>query len=68
MVQVNIRGWLGVFALGLEKAGLKADDVVAQLIVLLLNSFVAVVQGIVFADLRLQALDVAFLSLSEGSL
>ena len=68
MVQINVGGWLGVFALGLEQAGLEADDVVTQLVIFLLNSFVAVVEGVVFPDLRFQALDVALFSLSEGSL
>ena len=67
-MQVNIGGGLGVFPLGLEKARLEADNVVAQLVVLLLDGFVAIVQGIVLADLRFQAFDVALFSLSERSL
>ena len=51
MVQVNIGWWLRIFALGLEKAGLEADYIVSQLVVLLLDSFVAVIEGIVLANL-----------------
>lgn len=68
IVQVNIGGRLGIFPLGLEKARLETNNVVAQLVILLLDGFVAIIQGVVLADLRFQAFDVALFSLSERSL
>ena len=68
MVQVYVRRWLGEFALRLDEAGLEADNVVAELVVLCLDGFIAIIKGIVFADLLFQALDVTLFALSERSL
>ena len=68
VVEVDVGGRGGEFCPGLDQAGLEADDVVAQLVVLGLDGFVAVIQGVVLADLLFEAFDVAFFALSEGSL
>ena len=67
-MQVHVGRWLGEFALRLDEAGLEADYVVAELVVLRLDGFVAVIEGVVLADLLFQALDVSFFALSERSL
>ena len=68
MGDVDVRRWLWILALGLEEAGLEADDVVTQLVVLGLQSFETFSEAIEFPHLRLQGLDVPFFSLSERAL
>ena len=68
MGDVDVRRWLWILALGLEEAGLEADDVVTQLVVLGLQSFKTFSEAIEFPHLCLQGLDVPFFSLSERAL
>ena len=51
VVQVNVGRWLGEFALRLYQAGLEADYVVAQLVILCLDGFVAIIENVVLANL-----------------
>ena len=67
-MEVDVARGLGEFALGLEEAGLKVDDVVAELVVLGLEGFEVFAEQVIVADLLLEFLDVAFFALSEGSL
>ncbi len=59
---------LRVVALGVEQAGLQADDVVAQGVVFGLEAFVVEVHFVVVADLLFEFFYVAFFSLAEGPL
>jgi len=55
-------------ALGLEEAGLEIDDVVAQLVVLVLEGLVELAELLELLDLVLELLDVLFFALAEGTL
>ena len=53
MGDVDVRWRLWIFALGLEKARLEADDVVTQLVVFRLQSFKTLSEAIELPHLRL---------------
>ena len=54
LAEVDVRRRLRVGELRIEKAGLQADDVVAELVVLGLDGLVVLGKGFVLADLILQ--------------
>ena len=64
----TLNGRLWIFALRLNQAGLKVDDVVAKLIVFGLKGFEVAAQYIIITDLFLELLDIALFALPEGPL
>jgi hypothetical protein len=67
-MDLDIGWWLGVFALGIDETGLEADNIVAQLIIFLLDNLIAFGQTGVVLDLSLQLFDVSFFALSKRTL
>lgn len=68
VVENDIGWWLRVLALGLDEPGLEVDDVLAQRIVLCLDSLVVILQIVQIPDLLLELLDISFLALTKGTL
>lgn len=65
---VDERWWLRVLVLGLEKATLQLQDVVAESIVLRLDELEILFEGVKVAHFGLELLDIAFFALAESSL
>lgn len=68
IMKVDIGWWLWVFALGFQKTGLQADDIVAQLIIFLLQMLKAFGEIGVVLNLSLELFDVTFFALSKRTL
>lgn len=67
-MDLNI-GWrLGEFALRLDEAGLKTDDIIAQLVVFRLDSIVPFIEDVVVLYLCFKVLDVVLFPLSKRTL
>lgn len=66
--EVDAGGCRGYLGLILEQTGLKIDDVVAELVVFLLQSSVMLNKRLVLFDLILELFDVLFFTLAKGSL
>lgn len=66
--EVDVGGRLGVVALGLDQARLEVDNVFAEGVVLSLDGLEVVFEGVEFADLLLELLDVSFFPLAKGTL
>lgn len=67
-MDLNIRWRLGEFSLRFDKAGLKTDDVVAQLVVFRLDSIVPFIEDVVVLYLCFKMLDVVLFPLSKRTL
>lgn len=65
MGQVDVRGWLRVFALRLDESRLEVDNVLPQRVVLRLDRLVIVLQRVQLSNLLLELLDVSLLALSK---
>ena len=66
--QIHARGRRRHLALGLEQARLEVDDVVAQLVVLCLQTLVHLAQVLELLDLVFELLDVFLFALAECAL
>lgn len=67
-MDLNIRWRLGKFALRFDEAGLKADDIITQLVVFRLYSIVPLIEDIVVFYLGFKVLDVVLFPLSKRTL
>lgn len=67
-MDLNIRWRLGKFALRLDEAGLKTDDIIAQLVVFRLDSIVPFIEDVVVLYLCFKVLDVVLFPLSKRTL
>lgn len=67
-MDLNIRWRLGKFALRFDEAGLKTDDIIAQLVVFRLDSIVPFIEDVVVLYLSFKVLDVVLFPLSKRTL
>lgn len=64
----DCRRWLWIIALGFEESPLELEDIVAEGIVLVLDDFVVVFEGVEFADLIFELFYVGLFAMTEGAL